>query len=55
MIDPNNKPPTMKTNIKYITIALISAAAINGCKKPEDPITPPPPPNEEEVTRPPRR
>lgn len=40
----------MKTNLKYMIMALIAAAAINGCKpEDDDPIAPTPPVNEEEV------
>ncbi len=40
----------MKTNLKYMIMALIAATAITACKKDkDDPIAPPPPPNEEEV------
>lgn len=45
----NNKD-NMKTQLKYMTMAMIAAAAITGCKKDkEDPLTPDPPTNEEEV------
>lgn len=39
----------MKTNLKYMTLTLFAAAAITGCKKEEDPLTPPPPVNPQEV------
>jgi len=41
----------VKTNLKYMTLALIAAAAITGCKKDDDdPAAPAPPPvNEEEL------
>jgi hypothetical protein len=40
----------MKTNLKYMAMALFAAAAITGCKKDDDdPATPAPPPNEEEL------
>ncbi|MBK8227562.1 MAG: type 1 periplasmic binding fold superfamily protein [Flavobacteriales bacterium] len=40
----------MKTNLKYMAMALLTAAAITGCKKDDDdPATPAPPPNEEEL------
>ncbi len=40
----------MKTNLKYMTMALLAATAITGCKKDDDdPVAPAPAPNEEEV------
>ncbi len=39
----------MKTNLKYMTMALFAAAAITGCKKDEDDPVAPPPINEEEL------
>lgn len=40
----------MKMNLKYMTMALLAATAITGCKKDDDdPVAPAPAPNEEEV------
>ncbi|MBK7553681.1 MAG: type 1 periplasmic binding fold superfamily protein [Flavobacteriales bacterium] len=39
----------MKTDLKYMTIALFAAAAITGCKKEEDAVDTPPVLNEEEL------
>lgn len=40
----------MKSNLKYMTMALLAATAITGCKKDDDdPVAPAPPPNEEEL------
>lgn len=45
-----NNADNMRTQLKHMTMALIAAAAITGCKKDkEDPLTPDPPTNEEEV------
>lgn len=40
----------MRTNLKYLSIVLIAATSITGCKKDgDDPIVPPLPTNEEEL------
>lgn len=51
MTKPNSKTTTMRTDLKYLTLALAIAGAAVGCKKDEeDPLTPTPPVvNEEEV------
>jgi hypothetical protein len=47
---PTSQTPTnMRTDLKYMTMALISAVAITGCKKDEEETVAPPIVNEEEV------
>ncbi len=46
---PDKRPTTMNPNLKYMTLVLIAAAAITGCKKDEKETITPPTVNEEEL------